>query len=87
MNEVEETLRVLNNQVKEYRIQYDSFSIAYDEFSSKCEHTLEKETFDFISDVLYKAIYFYKNKLDESIQARQEIMTKYNINQEGTTNG
>lgn len=78
-NEIEETLRALNTQIKEYKNQYLSFSSAYDEFSLNCQQTLKKDTFDFISDMLYKGMYFYKNKMDESIAARKEIMDKYNI--------
>ena len=79
MNRIEETLRVLDKQVDEYSIRVDSFSEAYDEFSLKCQHTLEKEVFDFISSILYKALKFYEVKLDESREARNEILEKYDI--------
>ena len=79
MNEVEETLRILERQAEEYGLQVDMFGQAYDEFSLKCEHSLDKETFDFISDILYKAVKFYENKLDDTKEARNEILEKYNI--------
>ena len=79
MNEVEETLRVLNNQIEECGIRHDSYQIAYDEFTMKCEDIIDKEVFYFIKGMLFKAMKFYDNKLNESLKVRKDILDKYNI--------
>lgn len=79
VNEVEETLRVLTKQITEYQIKQSEASTAYDEFSLKCQDKLRKPEFDYISDILYRLQKYYESKANESIQAKQEIMAKYNI--------
>ena len=78
-NEIEETLRVLNTQIQQYESQSKELGQAYEEFSKKCEHVLEKEDFDLISKILYKSLVLIEQRLDESIVARKEIMDKYSI--------
>lgn len=79
MNEVNETLRVLNTQINEYNKKKEEVSDAYDEFSLKCQSVLNKKEFDYISDILYKLEKFFEMKIEESEEARSEIMMKYNI--------
>ena len=78
-NEVEETLRVLNTQIGEYTNKKEEASKAYDEFSLKCQKVLDKEEFDYISDILYRLMKFYEIKIRESQEDRMEIMGKYDI--------
>ena len=70
---------MLNKQISEYESKSQQIGKAYDEFSLKCEHVLEKQDFDLISDMLYRALFFLKVQLDESVTARKEIMDKYDI--------
>lgn len=79
MNEVNETLRVLNTQINEYTKKKEEAGNAYDGFSLKCQSVLEKKEFDYISDILYKLEKFFEMKIEESEEARSEIMMKYNI--------
>ena len=41
MNEVNETLRVLNTQINEYNKKKEEVSDAYEEFSLKCQSVLD----------------------------------------------
>ena len=79
MNEVEETIRVLDVQIKEYKMKAKKAGENYEEFSLKCESVLEKEYFDFISNLLYKLEKQYELKVEESVNAKKEIMSKYGI--------
>ena len=79
MNEVEETIRVLDVQIEEYRKKAEKAEVALDEFSVKCEHVLDKEYFDFISDLLYKLEKYYEFKFEESASAKKEILEKYGV--------
>ncbi len=78
-NTMEETLRVLNTQIEEYKKQSQKIEKTYEEFSKKCEPVLEKEDFDLIRKILYKSLAFIEQQINESIAARKEIMEKYNI--------
>ena len=78
-NELEETLRVLTAQIEEYNKELKQANKAYTEFSKTCESQLEKEDFDFISDILFKLIKYYEVKIDESLAAKKEIMDKYHV--------
>lgn len=79
MNEVEETLRVLEVQLNEYKSHAERYGVLYDEFSLKCEKVLKKDVYDHISTLLFKALKFYENKVEETSQARDDIIKKYNI--------
>ena len=79
MNEVNETLRVLNTQINEYNKKKEEAGNAYDEFSLKCQNVLDKNEFDYISDILFKLEKFFEMKIDESKEARNEIMMKYDM--------
>ena len=77
--EVDETIRAITAQSEHYQKIFKDFEKVYAEFSIRCEEDLEKETFDFISDVLCKSMKFYELKIAECNAAKKEIMDKYNI--------
>ncbi len=79
MNEINETIRVLNKQVSEYKIKQAKAEKAYDDFSLRCQSELDKVVFDYISDILFKLMKYYESKAEESIAAKQELLKKYNI--------
>ena len=79
MNEVNETLRILNAQISEYKRKGKEALHAYDEFSLKCQESLKQEDFDYISGLLYRLVKYYEIKIEESETARKEIMDKYDI--------
>ena len=79
MNEVNETIRVLDKQITEYKIKQAQAESAYDDFSLKCQGQLNEAVFDYISGILYKLMKYYEYQYDESVAAKEEIMKKYNI--------
>jgi len=79
MNEVNETIRVLDKQITEYKIKQAQAEKAYDDFSLKCQGQLNEAVFDYISGILYKFMKYYEHQHDESVAAKEEIMKKYNV--------
>lgn len=79
MNEVEETIRAIDVQIEEFKKKSKEANHAYDEFSLKCEKTLKKRDFDFISGLLYRLVKYYDYKIEESQSAKKEILDKYDI--------
>ena len=79
MNELEETIRVIDVQIKEYNKKAEKAGENYEKFNVKCEPVLNKEYFDFISDLLYKLEKYYRFKVEESIAAKNELLKKYHI--------
>lgn len=79
MNEVNETIRVLDHQIGQYKLTKEKYWEAYNEFSKKCENL---DNFDFISRLLDNILKYYDNKISESNAAKLEIMKKYQILEE-----
>lgn len=76
MNEVEETIRVLDAQIAEYRKQFDEAKAALLELSEK---GTELESFLLIQKVLLGYKGHIELKLVESKAAKKEVMDKYDI--------
>ena len=77
--EVDETIRAITAQTEHLQKNLKEFEKAYDEFSLKCQGVLDKEIFDYISDILYKGMKYFEFEINECNAAKKEIMDKYDI--------
>lgn len=76
MNEVEETIRVLDAQIAECRKKFDEAKEALLEFSEK---GTELTSFLLIQEVLMSYKSYWELQLVESKAAKKEVMDKYDI--------
>lgn len=76
MNEVEETIRVLDAQIVEYRKQFDEAKAALLELSEK---GTDLKSFLLIHKVLLGYKSHIELKLVESKAVKKEVMDKYDI--------
>lgn len=79
MNEVEETLRVLNTQIKSFKKESDKLSEAFEEFEKQCKTLLDENYFIIVCNLFESAIGYYEACYEESVAVRKEILNKYNI--------
>ena len=79
MNEVEETLRVLNNQIVIYQTKAKMMEETQNEFIQKCKSILDEKHVTIITNMLKNTQDHYLELAEKTIEARQEILEKYHI--------
>ena len=82
MNEVEESLKSLNNQIKIYHKNLDDVTDALRDFRYNGAN-LKVNSYDLILNILEQLQRYCYNKESESIDCLAEIMEKYKVVEDG----